>query len=64
MVAILILSAKLATLGRLRNKGYGFLFFVYHVTEKNFYNVTQIILQIWSSDQSLVNLAFLCENLS
>ena len=59
MVAILILSAKLATLGRLRNKGY-----VYHVTEKNFYNVTQIILQIWSSDQSLVNLAFLCENLS
>ena len=36
MVAILIPSAKLATLGRLRNKGYDFLLFVYHVTEKNF----------------------------
>ena len=49
MVAILMMSAKLATLGLLKikvflNKGYDVMIPVYDVSDK-FYHVTQLILQ-------------------
>ena len=51
MVAILMMSVKLATLGLLKrkvfwNKGYGIIISVHDITKKN-YHVTQIILKIW-----------------
>ena len=63
MVAILIVSAKLATLGLpeikvFYNKGFDVNVTVHDVTTK-FYNKTQIILQMWSCDQGLVTLALL-----
>ena len=68
MVAALIMSAKLAALGFLKikvfwNKGYDVIIFVYTSPRKS-YQMTQIILQIWSCGQSLVTLAFLSEKLS
>ena len=68
MVAILMMSAKLTTLGLLKinvfwNKVYDIIISVHDVTKK-IYLVTQIILLMWSCDQSLVTLAFLWEKLS
>ena len=65
MITILMISAKMATLGFLKitvfwNKGYDVVMSVYDVTNK-IYHVTQIILQMWSC---LVTLAFLWEKLS
>ena len=62
MVAILIIPTKLATLGLLKirvfwNKGYDAITFVHDVTAK-FYHVTQIILWIWSCDQSMLTQPF------
>ena len=52
-----MMSAKLATLGLLKikvfNKGYDLIFFP-RMSLTKFYNVTKIILQMWSCDQSLV----------
>ena len=45
------------------NKGYEVIISVHNVTNK-FYHVTQIILYMWSYDQSLKTLAFLWEKLS
>ena len=58
MVRILMMSAKMATLGLLkikifRNKGYDVIPSLHDVLMK-FYHVTQIILSMWSCDQSLV----------
>ena len=55
---VTMMSAKMATVGLLKikvfwNKGYDVKFF------SKFYHVTQIILYMWSCDQSLVTLAFL-----
>ena len=65
MVAILMMSVKLATLGLLRrkvlwNKGYDVIVCVHDVTNK-IYHVTQITMKMWSCEQSLVTLAFLWE---
>ena len=62
MVAVLIMSAKLGTLGLLQrkvfwNKGYDVIIFVHDVIKK-IYHVTQIILLMWSCEQSLIALAF------
>ena len=52
-----MMSAKLATLGLLKikvfTKGYDPIFFP-RTSLTKFYNVTKIILQMWSCDQSLV----------
>ena len=63
MVTILIMLAKLATLGFLkikvfRNKGYDVITSLYDVINE-IYHVTQILLQMWSCDQSLVTLELL-----
>ena len=68
MVTILMMSAKMATLGLVEirvfwKKGYDVIVFVHDVT-KNFYHVIQIILYMWSCDQSLVTVAYLWEKLS
>ena len=67
MVAILMTSAKLDALGLLKlkifwNKGYGVITSVHDVTK--FYYVTQIILEMWSCDQSLITPSVLWEKLS
>ena len=67
MVTILMISAKMATLGLLKikllwNNGYDVIIPV-HDVRKN-YHVTQIILQMWSCDQRFVTLPFLWEKLS
>ena len=64
MVAILMISAKLAPLGLFetnvfRNKGYEVIISVHGVTNNFFYHSTQIILQMWSHGQRLVTLTFL-----
>ena len=63
MVTILMVSAKMATPGLLKikvflNKRYDVIISVL-MSPRNFYHVTQIILQMWSCDQSLVTVAFL-----
>ena len=63
MVDILMMSAKLATLGLFtikvfQNKGYGVIFFSI-MSPTKFYHVTQIIRQMCSCNQGLVTLAFL-----
>ena len=63
MVTILMMSAKMAILSLLKmkvflNKGYDVIISVYDVINK-IYHVTQIILQMWSFDQSLVTLVLL-----
>ena len=68
MVTILMKSAKMATLGLLKikiswNKGYDAISSAMTSPTK-FYHVTQIILSMWSCDQSLATLAFLCEKIS
>ena len=68
MVAILMTSVKMATLGLLKlnvfwNKDYDIIIFVHDVSNK-FYYVTKIILYMPSFDQSLVTLALLWEKLS
>ena len=68
MVTILMMSAKMATLGLLKikifwNKCYDVIICAYDVTNKS-YHVNQIILQMWSCDQNLVSLAFLWDKLS
>ena len=68
MVTILMMSAKMATLGLVEirvfwKKGYDVIVFVHDVT-KNFYHVIQIILYMLSCDQSLVTVAYLWEKLS
>ena len=68
MVTILMMSAKMATLGLVEirvfwKKGYDVIVFVHDVT-KTFYHVIQIILYMWSCDQSLVTVAYLWEKLS
>ena len=68
MVTILMMSAKMATLGLVEirvfwKKGYDVIVFVHDVTKK-FYHVIQIILYMWSCDQSLVTVAYLWEKLS
>ena len=62
------MSAKHATPGLLKikifqNKAYDVIINDYDVTKK-FHYVTQIILSMWSCDQSLVTLASLWEKLS
>ena len=60
MVAILMMSAKMATLGlriwRLMKASM--------TSPTNFYHVTQIILHIWSCNESFVTVTFLWEKLS
>ena len=61
MVTTLIMSAKLTTPGLLKikifqNKGYDIILTMTSTTK--FYDMTHIILQIWSCAQSLVTLAF------
>ena len=68
MVTILMMSAKITTLGLLKirvfwNKGYDIIIFVYDVIIK-IYLVIQTILEMWSCGQSLVTVAFLWEKLS
>ena len=68
MVTILMMLAKMATLGLLnikvfRNKGYDVAISLYDVINK-IYHVNQILLQMWSCDQSLVTLGLLSEKLS
>ena len=63
MVANLMISAKLATLGFLEinlfgNKGNDVIILIMTSTIE-FHLVTQIILSMWSCDQRLVTLAFL-----
>ena len=63
MVTILMMLAKIAILGLLkikvfRNKGYDVITSLYDVINK-ICQVTQILLQIWSCDQSLVTLGLL-----
>ena len=62
MVKILMTSSKMATPALLKrkvfsNKGYYFIYSVYDVINKIFH-MTQVILWMWSCDQSLVTLAF------
>ena len=54
MVTILMVSVKMGTPGLHKVR----------VFTTKFYHVIQIILQIWSRDQSLVTVAFLWEKLS
>ena len=59
---MLMMSAKMATPGLLKikvfwDKDYHFIYSVYDVTKK-FCHMTQVILWVWSCDQSLVTLAF------
>ena len=68
MVTILMMSANMAPLSLLKlkvfwNKGYDAIISVYDVINK-IYHVAQIILQMWSFDQSLVTLVLLWEKLS
>ena len=61
MITIFIISTKMAALAILKktkfsNKGYGVIIFVHDVAIK-FYHVTQITLQMWPCDQSLVTVA-------
>ena len=63
MIIILMMSVKMATPGLFKitifwNKGYDVIIPVHGVPTK-FYHVIQIILKMWSFDQSLVTLAFL-----
>ena len=63
MVTVVMMSAKMAILSLLKlkvflNKGYDVIISVYDVINK-IYHVTQIILQMWSFDQSLVTLVLL-----
>ena len=63
MVKILMMLAEMATPGLLkikvfRNKDYYVIISVHDVTKKC-YQTTQIILRMWSCDQSLIILAFL-----
>ena len=63
MVTILMMLVKMAILGFLkikvfRNKGYDVITSLYDVINK-IYHVTQILLQMWSCDQSLVTLGLL-----
>ena len=63
MVTILVMSGNLATPGLLKikifqNKGYEVLIPDYDVINK-LLSLTQIILKMWSSNQSLVTVAFL-----
>ena len=63
MVTILMIPAKLATIGLLvikiiKNKIYGAIVSIHEVTNNSFY-LTQIILPMWSCDQTLVTLPFL-----
>ena len=63
MVKILMMSAKIATAALLKikvfsNKGYYVTYFAYDVTNKILSHMTQIILWMWSCNQSLVALAF------
>ena len=63
MFAVLMTSAKMATLGLLKEKVFGSKVmtskFLSKTSSTKFYHVTQIILLMWSFDQSLVNIAFL-----
>ena len=63
MVTILMMSAKVTTPGLLKirvfsNNGYDVIIFVHDVPIK-FYGGIQIILQMWSCDQSLVTVPLL-----
>ena len=63
MFPILMMSAKLATLGLLkikvfRSKGYDVVIFHHEVTNK-ILSCDKFMLQMWSCYQSLVTLAFL-----
>ena len=60
---ILIMSPKLATPGLLKTKVMRS-YFLTMMQPTKFYHLVQIILYMWSCDQSLVNLAFLWEKLS
>ena len=68
MFEVLMTSAKMATLGLLKEKDFGSKVmtskFLSKTSPTKFYHVTQIILLMWSFDQSLVNIAFLWEKLS
>ena len=68
MLAILMKSAKLATLGLLKikvfwNKGYDFIISVHDVTNKIFSRDSNYIVDV-SCDQGLVILAFLWEKIT
>ena len=68
MVAILKMSAKLATLGPLKikvfwNKGYDVIIYVYEVTNQILSRDSNCIVDV-SCYQSLVTLAFIREKLS
>ena len=64
MVKILMMLVEMATPGLLkikvfRNKDYYVIIISVHDVTKKCYHTTQIILRIWSCDQSLIILAFL-----
>ena len=68
MVTILMMSAKLATLSLLKikvfwNKDYDITISVYDIDNKILSHDSNHIL-MWSYDQSLVTIVFLCEKLS
>ena len=68
MVAILMMKAKLVTVGLLKIKVFKKKFmtsqFLSMTSPTKFYHSTPIILYMWSCDQSFVTLAFLWEKLS
>ena len=62
MVTILMMSAKMATPGFCKIKVFcikDYVIISVNDVTKNFYHVIEIILYMWSLDQSLVTLAFL-----
>ena len=64
MVTILMVSAKMATLGLLKikvflNKGYDVLIFAHDVTNQILSRDSYYIVDVWSCNQSLVTLAFI-----
>ena len=67
VISVLIMLAKLATLGLLKKSYFKIKFLPHNFCPwrpNKFYSVTHIIMEIWSCDQILVNLAFLKEKLS
>ena len=68
MFAVLITSSKMATLGLLKEKVFWSKVmtskFLSKMSPKKLYHVTQIILQMWSFDESFVTTAFLWDKLS
>ena len=66
MVTILMMSGKIAGLLKIKvfwNKGYDVII-ISMMSPTKYYQVIQIILQMWPCDQILVTVSFLWEKLS